>query len=246
MPPELLEVELFGRPKGADDAKAKAGCLVEADGGTLFLDEVAELPLTMQPRLLRALKDGVVRPAEGTAIPFRARIMCATARDLHAMVREKLFREDLYFQLDVLHVRVPPLRARRDDIVPLARQFLRRSASRTDKNITGIAPEAEQALTEYAWPGNVVELENCIERAVALGVGEQITLDLLPDRLRASQRPEPSAEDDSAPTTLDEVERRHVMRLLARVGGNKSEAARSLGVPRKSLYRMLERWRGRS
>ncbi|MGZ3423522.1 MAG: sigma-54-dependent transcriptional regulator [Polyangiales bacterium] len=246
LPPHLLESELFGHVKGAftDAHRSKTGLFVEADGGTLFLDEVADLPLAIQPKLLRALQERVVRPVGGeTEIPFGSRIISATNRDLRVLVSEKRFREDLYFRLDVLHVRVPPLRARHDDILPLARYFLARSAARADKNVTTFSPAAEQALAAYPWPGNVRELENCIERAVALTITERITTEALPKRVRAFRTADGETSEDAPPLmTLDEVDRRHVARILAQVGGNKSEAARLLGVPRKSLYRMLARW----
>ena len=247
MPETLLESELFGHARGAftDARTAKTGLFVAASGGTIFLDEIGELPLGLQPKLLRALQEHVVRPVGATTeIEFDARVITATNRDLESMVEERTFREDLYFRINVLQVDLPPLRARGGDILVLARHFLDRIAARAQKRIIGFAPEAAQKLIAYSWPGNVRELENCIERAVALASFDQIAVSDLPEKVRAfrSSQLVLSSDDPTTLTTLEELERHYVARVLEAVNGNKAAAARILGIERKTLYRMLERW----
>ncbi|MBU8897937.1 sigma-54 dependent transcriptional regulator [Corallococcus sp. M34] len=246
MPEPLLESELFGHAKGAfTDAKApRAGLFVKAHGGTLFLDEVGELPLTLQPKLLRALQERVVRPVGGdTEVPFDARIVAATNRDLELAVEEDRFREDLYYRLNVIGIELPPLRARGNDVLLLSQRFIEQFATRTGKRVVGLSPAAAQRLLAYGWPGNVRELQNCIERAVALTSFEQLTVDDLPERVRnySSPRVVPENTDASELVTLEELERRYIHRVLEAVGGSRTLAARILGVDRKTLYRKLER-----
>ncbi|MBZ4415410.1 sigma-54 dependent transcriptional regulator [Myxococcus sp. RHSTA-1-4] len=246
MPEALLESELFGHAKGAfTDAKAaRTGLFVQAHGGTLFLDEVGELPLTLQPKLLRALQERVVRPVGGdTEVPFDARIVAATNRDLELAVEEGRFREDLYYRLNVIGIELPPLRARGNDVLALSQRFIEQFASRTGKRVVGLSPAAAQRLLAYGWPGNVRELQNCIERAVALTSFEQLTVDDLPERVRNYSQPKavPENTDPSELVTLEELERRYIHRVLEAVGGSRTLAARVLGVDRKTLYRKLER-----
>jgi len=247
MPAQLLESELFGHEKGAftDARTAKPGLLVAAKGGTIFLDEIGELPLEVQPKLLRALQEHAVRPVGATTeITFDARLICATNRNLETMVETHTFREDLFFRVNVLSVELPPLRSRGGDTLVLASHFLDRIAARARKRIIGFSPEAAQKLIAYAWPGNVRELENCIERAVALASFDQITVSDLPEKVRSFQSSQIvlSSDDPSTFVTLEELERRYVARVLEGVSGNKAAAARVLGIERKTLYRMLERW----
>jgi two-component system response regulator AtoC len=246
MPEALLESELFGHAKGAfTDAKAaRTGLFVQAHGGTLFLDEVGELPLTLQPKLLRALQERVVRPVGGdTEVPFDARIVAATNRDLELAVEEGRFREDLYYRLNVIGIELPPLRARGNDVLALSQRFIEQFAARTGKRVVGLSPAAAQRLLSYGWPGNVRELQNCIERAVALTSFEELTVDDLPERVRNYSQPKavPENTDPSELVTLEEVERRYIHRVLEAVGGSRTLAARVLGVDRKTLYRKLER-----
>ncbi|MFP2907129.1 sigma-54-dependent transcriptional regulator [Pyxidicoccus sp. 3LFB2] len=246
MPEALLESELFGHAKGAfTDAKsARTGLFVQAHGGTLFLDEVGELPLTLQPKLLRALQERTVRPVGGDAeIPFDARIVAATNRDLELAVEEGRFREDLYYRLNVIGVELPPLRARGNDVLALSQRFIEQFAARTGKRVVGLSPAAAQRLLTYGWPGNVRELQNCLERAVALTSFEEITVDDLPERVRNYSQPKavPENTDPSELVTLEEVERRYIHRVMEAVGGSRTLAARVLGVDRKTLYRKLER-----
>jgi DNA-binding NtrC family response regulator len=246
MPESLLESELFGHAKGAfTDAKAaRTGLFIKASGGTLFLDEVGEMPLTLQPKLLRALQERTVRPVGGdTEVPFDARIVAATNRDLELAVEEGRFREDLYYRLNVIGLELPPLRARGNDVLLLAQRFLEHFAARSGKRVVGLTPAAAQRLLAYSWPGNVRELQNCIERAVALTSYEQLTVEDLPERIRDYRATSPHAQgnDLSELVSLEEMERRYIQRVLDTVGGSRTLASRILGVDRKTLYRKLGR-----
>ena len=246
IPEQLLESELFGHTKGAfTDARGhRRGLFADAHGGTLFLDEIGEMPMSMQVKLLRALEEKVVRPVGSNAsVPFNARVIAATNRDLEAAVQDKSFREDLYYRIHVVHVEVPPLRERSGDILMLAQHFLNTAASRQKKAVTGFTPAAAERLVTYTWPGNVRELLHAVERAVALTRFEEITLEDLPGRIAAYKAtPLVVAADADELVTLDELERRYVIRVLEAVGGNKSSAARVLGLDRTTLYRMLARF----
>ena len=246
IPEALLESELFGHTKGAfTDAKTqRRGLFVEADNGTLFLDEIGEMPLSMQVKLLRALEERAVRPVgSNTVVPFRTRVVAATNRNLETAVKEQAFREDLYYRIHVVHIQVPPLRERAGDVLELATHFLRRAAERQGKAVTTLAPQVADKLLAYTWPGNVRELLNCMERAVALAQFEEIKVEDLPERIRAySARPLVVTADADELVSLEELERRYVARVMEAVGGNKSSAARVLGVDRTTLYRMLDRF----
>ena len=247
MPEALLETELFGHAKGAftDARTARAGLLVQASGGTLFLDEIGDMPLGLQPKLLRALQERKARPVGGDAeVSFDVRLIAATNRDLEAAVEERRFREDLFFRINVIPLELPPLRSRGNDVLLLAQHFAERFAVRAGKKVTGLAPAAAEKLLAYSWPGNVRELQNCIERAVALTQFEQIAADDLPEKVRAFKRSHVllAAEDPSELVPMEEVERRYILKVLEAVGGNKTLAARLLGFDRKTLYRKLERY----
>jgi two-component system response regulator HydG len=245
LPEALLESELFGHVRGAftDARTAKTGLFVEANGGTLFLDEIGELPLTMQAKLLRALESRTVRPVGGSSeIAFDVNLVTATNRDLEAAVAEGRFRDDLFYRLDVVHLHLPPLRSRGGDILLLAQGFLTRAAARMGKRVGGMSPAVAEKLLAYAWPGNVRELVNCVERAVALTRFEELAVDDLPERVRSYRAAHVvvAADDPSELVPLEEVERRYILRVLDAAGGNKSIAARILGLDRKTLYRRLE------
>jgi DNA-binding NtrC family response regulator len=247
MPEALLESELFGHVRGAftDARESRQGLFVEARRGTLFLDEIGDMPLGLQPKLLRALQERTVRPVGGAAeIPIDARFITATNRDLESAIEERRFREDLFFRVNVIHVELPPLRARVGDILPLAQHFLRELAGRAGKSVTGISPAAAAKLVAYTWPGNVRELQNCVERAVALTRYEQIVVDDLPERVQSHQssRLVLGGDDPSELLPMEEVEKRYVLRVLEACAGNKTAAARVLGFERKTLYRKLERY----
>jgi DNA-binding NtrC family response regulator len=247
MPEALLESELFGHTKGAftDARESRAGLFAQAKGGTLFLDEIGDMPLPLQPKILRALQERKVRPVGSDAeISVDVRIVAATNRDLEEAIEEKRFRQDLYFRLNVIQIALPPLRSRGGDVLPLAAHFLEGFAKRARKDVRGIARPAAEKLATYAWPGNVRELQNCMERAVTLARFEQIIVDDLPEKIRdyRSSHVLVAGNDPSELAPMEEVERRYFHRVLEAVGGNKTAAARILGVERKTLYRKLERW----
>ncbi len=249
MPEQLLESELFGYVKGAftDARAARAGLLSQAAGGTLFLDEIGDMSMSLQPKLLRALQERVYRPVGANEeVPFDARIITATNRDLERSVDERSFRQDLYFRINVVRIHLPPLRARGNDVLLIAQTLLERYATVSGRNVKGLSKSAAQRLLSYPWPGNVRELSNCIERAVALTRNEQLTVDDLPDSIRDYQRGQIGvAGVDTGPVDLvplDDIERGYILRVLDAVGGNKTLASKVLGLDRKTLYRKLERY----
>lgn len=247
VPEALLESELFGHAKGAfTDAKvARRGLFMEAGGGTLFLDEIGEMPLSTQPKLLRALQERTARPVGGLEeIPFDVRIVTATNRDLEADVESGKFREDLLYRLNVIPVHVPPLRSRGNDVLLLAQRFVEQFAAKTRKSVHGLSAAAGEKLLAYAWPGNVRELQNCIERAVALARFDELAVDDLSEKVRDYRRSHVLlvADDPSELVPLDEIERRYILKVLEAMGGNKTLAAQALKLDRKTLYRKLERY----
>jgi two-component system response regulator HydG len=247
VPHSLIESELFGHARGAfTDAKVqRTGLFVQASGGTLFLDEIGELPIDMQPKLLRALQERKVRPVGANQeIPFDSRIVAATNRNLEDEVYEKRFREDLYYRINVVKIDVPPLRERGGDVLHLSQFFLKQFAQRNEKSALELSTTAAEKLMAYNWPGNVRELENCMEHAVALARFDQITVEDLPEKIRAyrAERFVVAANDPTEIVTMDELERRYILRVLSLVGGNKSRAAQVLGFDRRTLYRKLERY----
>jgi len=240
IPVEILEAELFGHTRGAftGASEARAGLLQKARGGTLFLDEIGELPLELQPRLLRALQVRRMRPV-GSAeeIAFDARIIAATNRDLTRAIAEGVLREDLFFCLNVLTIALPPLRERHGDVLELARHFINRASSALGAAYE-LTEAAERQLLSHPWPGNVRELENAIEAAVAMATGGEVGFDELPTGVRARV----ISEDASTSRTLDDVERSHILLVLDALRWNKAEAARILGINRATLYRKLQRY----
>jgi two-component system response regulator HydG len=247
MPETLLESELFGHTKGAfTDAKsASSGLFVQASGGTLFLDEIGDMPIGLQPKLLRSLQERKVRPVGGSVeVSFDARVVAATNRDLESAVDERRFREDLFYRINVIHIQLPPLRARGNDVLLLAQHFLENFAAVSNKKVSGLSTTAAEKLLGYHWPGNVRELANCIERAVALTHFEQIAVEDLPEKVRDYRQSHVivASDDASDLVPMEEVERRYVLRVLEAVAGNKTLAAQILGFDRKTLYRKLERY----
>ncbi len=247
LPEALLESELFGHTKGAftDARAARKGLFQQAEGGTLLLDEIGDLPLGMQPKLLRVLQERQVRPVGGdNEIPVDVRIIAATNRDLEAAIENHSFREDLYFRINVVQLNLPPLRSRGGDVLLLAQHILERCAVRLAKRVVAIRPKAAERLLGYAWPGNVRELQNCIERAVALTSYDQIGLDDLPEKVRNHRLPAADLihPEASELVSLEEIERRYILHVLDVLAGNKALASQVLGLDRRTLYRKLDRY----
>jgi DNA-binding NtrC family response regulator len=246
VPEQLLESELFGHEKGTfTDAKTShRGLFVQANGGTLFLDEIGELPLGLQPKLLRAIQERSVRPLGGRReFPFDVRLLAATNRDLSLAISEGGFREDLYFRINVIEIALPPLRARGNDLLLLAQHFITTFAARAKREVVGMTPEVAGQLIQYAWPGNVRELANVVERAVALTNQDQISIADLPERVvHLTRSNSPTTDDPSQFATLEELERRYILQVLEFVGGSRTEAARILGLDRTTLWRRLEKY----
>ncbi|MFY0529279.1 sigma-54-dependent transcriptional regulator [Archangium gephyra] len=256
IPAGLIESELFGHARGAftDARTARRGLFSEADGGTLFLDEVGELPPPAQVKLLRVLQEGEIRPVgENRAEKVDVRVLAATLRDLGRLVERGEFREDLYYRLNVVNVRVPPLRERQTDILLLARAFLARFNRELNREppVRGFGPEAEALLASYAWPGNVRELENAMERAVLLAEGELILPENLPERLWAVPAPasapaltptRPSSEANlSLKQAIRDLEESYIRAALRRTRGNRTRAAEVLEISHRALlYKIKE------
>lgn len=246
LPDALLESELFGHKQGAftDARQEYKGLFVQAKGGTLFLDEIGDLPMNLQPKLLRALEERTVRPLGSPAeIPIDVRIITATNQDLEAVMESGRFREDLFYRLNVIRLALPPLRERGSDILLLTYHFIEQFAGRLEKNVTGISETAAEKLLEYSWPGNVRELRNAIERATALTRYEKLVVEDLPAKIRTYRRidlPAGSGNEAGALVTLAKVEQRYILHVLETVGGNRTRAAKILGLDRKTLYRKLQ------
>ncbi|HPB99261.1 MAG TPA: sigma-54 dependent transcriptional regulator, partial [Polyangiaceae bacterium] len=247
IPETLLESELFGHRKGAfTDASAdRRGLFEEADGGTLFLDEVGELPLPLQVKLLRVLQDETIRRlGDNRDVRVDVRIVAATHRDLVAEIKANRFREDLFYRLNVLPIKLPPLRERRDDIPLLLDHFLSRNNVRLGTTVRGVDPEARRLLLEYAWPGNVRELENSIERAMVLAEGEVINANDLPERIRESRDPikmQLSSGELSIKKTTRIIEEVLIRRALQKTKGNRTRAASILEISHRALlYKIKE------
>ncbi|WP_020677572.1 sigma-54-dependent transcriptional regulator [Geopsychrobacter electrodiphilus] len=241
LPESLLESELFGHAKGAftDAHLERRGLFVEADGGTLFLDEIAELPLALQPKLLRALEERRVRPLGGSIeIDCDVRILAASHRDLKEAVASGAFRDDLYYRLNVIELQLPPLADRGNDILLLASRFITELAPRFNKRVEGLSAPAAARLLSWKWPGNVRELRNVIERGLALCRHDQITLEDLPEPLQ-KQKGAPARPGAESQPTLAEVEARYLAQIMEETEGNRTLAAKILGIDRKTLYRKL-------
>jgi two-component system response regulator AtoC len=250
LPDTLLESEMFGYEKGAFTGAVgtKTGLFESASGGTLFLDEVGELGQALQVKLLRVMQDHEVRRVGGThSIKVDVRIIAATNRDLEQFVKEGKFRDDLFYRLNVVRITLPSLTERQEDIPMLAHYFLQKCATGTTTPVRGFHPDTMELLNRYRWPGNVRELENAIERAVSLSHGPLLTPDDLPAAIRqapidADAKPESPDATESVCLTLEEVEKRHLVRVLKETKGNKVKASKILGIDRRTLYRMAERF----
>jgi two-component system, NtrC family, response regulator HydG len=238
----LLESELFGHARGAFTGATtdRAGLFEAASGGTLFLDEVGEIPLPMQAKLLRALQEKEVRRVgENKNRAVDVRVVAATNRDLAEEVAAGRFRKDLYYRLRVVELRVPPLRDRKDDVLPLARLLLADASRRMSRPICSLSPEAANQLLRYDWPGNVRELSNAMERAVALAEHDRVDVDDLPEEVRAAF---PTPTVAGGVKTLEEVEREYILSALESNGGNQSRTAEQLQIGTATLYRKLRKW----
>jgi two-component system, NtrC family, response regulator HydG len=244
LPETLLESELFGYEKGAFTGAAgrKEGRFELANGGTLFLDEVADLSLVTQPKILRVLQEGEFERLGATrTIQVDVRIVSATNQDLAEMVKDKRFREDLYYRLNVITVRVPPLRERHEDVRVLAQHYLRVYAAKNGRKLEGFSNEALERLESYAWPGNVRELENLIERTVLLARKDRIDAEDLPEEVAGVKRPPRDAILELVGTPLADIEQRLLDETLRITGGNKTQAAKLLGIDVRTVARKLER-----
>ncbi len=242
VPETLLESELFGHARGAftGAAQDRPGLFEAAQGGTLFLDEIGEVPAAMQVKLLRALQEREVRRVgENKNRKVDARVVAATNRDLAAEVHAARFRQDLFYRLRVIEIRVPALRERPDDILPLARTFLIDAGARLGRKVTGFTPAAAQQLLRHPWPGNVRELENAVERAVVLARSPRIDVDDLPEEIGVATSPAPAA---GSVRTLREIERDHIAALLRANDGNRTRTARQLGIGAATLYRKIKEY----
>jgi DNA-binding NtrC family response regulator len=237
--PNLIESELFGHVRGSytGATQDRAGLFRTAGDGTVFLDEIGELPAEMQVKLLRVLQENEFRAVgSDVRIPLRARVVAATNRDLEAAIKEKQFRADLFYRLNVLAVKLAPLRTRKDDIVPLAQHFLSRHG---DGNVLGLAAEATERLMSYDWPGNARELENCIRHAIAVTDGPWIEVRDFPYEVRAS---EIQAMQGRPLTYLEQVERRAILEVLESTSGQRVTAAKLLGIGKTTLYSKLKEY----
>jgi len=247
LPDTLLESELFGHVKGAfTDARSdRKGLFALAEGGTLFLDEIGEMPLATQPKLLRALEESKIRPVGSEKeVAVDVRVLAATNRDLETAVEEGRFRKDLYYRVDVIQIDLPPLRARGTDTLLLAQHFIELYAARAKKQVQGLSAGVAEKLLGYNWPGNVRELRNVIERAVALTRLDKLTLEDLPEKVRdfRSSQVVLGGSDPGELVPLEDVERRYILHALECVQGNRTLAAKKLGLDRKTLYRKLRQY----
>ncbi len=249
IPENLLESELFGYEAGAftDARKRKIGLLEKADEGTVFFDEIGDMSLALQAKILRVLEDGTfVRLGGSQPIKINVRIMAATNRDLVKETEKGNFRQDLFYRLNVVPITIPPLRERKEDIIPLVLFFMEEFNREIKRNYRGLEPEAAQALLNYSWPGNVRELRNTVERVMSLYHAENIQLQFLPQEIRQELNlPEDKVLESLTKNwpTLDDLEKAYISRVLKYTGQNKSQAARILGLNQATLYRKIKSWK---
>ena len=242
--PTLVESELFGYVKGAFTGAqhSRQGLLETAESGTVFLDEIGDLPVDLQSKLLRALQEREIRPVGATArVRINLRVIAATNRDLESAIRTGAFRQDLYFRLNVVQIKLPPLRERRSDIPLLVSSFLEKFSD-AERPVRTLSEDAMRRLVAHDWPGNVRELENAIERAVALGSGPILHVGDLPSNLQVSS--DETLPENDVLLPLDELERRAILRALQETSGDKLAAARLLGIGKTTLYRKLKQYDG--
>jgi len=245
IPENLLESELFGHEKGAFTGAVyqRKGKFEYANHGTLFLDEIGDMPLSTQVKLLRVIEDGVVtRVGSNESIEVDVRLIAATNQYLEKLINEGKFREDLYFRLNVVSVKLPPLRERLEDIPLLIDAFLREFSQTHNKKVSIISPEARKILYKYPWPGNVRELKNCIESMVVVSMKDTIDTEDIPDHVLQRSSETSTAPSLVAGITIEEAERELIKSTLVTVGGNREEAAKMLGIGERTLYRKLDRY----
>lgn len=248
LPETLLESEMFGHVKGSFTGadSDKSGLFEEADGGSIFLDEIGDMAAVTQAKLLRVLQNGEIRPV-GASVTRRVdvRVIAATNRDLEEAVRTNKFREDLYFRLNVIQIRIPPLRERPDALTALVRHFLKRYNDKFAKNIKEVDPHAEALLRDYRYPGNVRELESIIAHGVIMSDGTTLCAADLPDQVRhaAAARPALPYLEPRTPDTLDKMEEQLIRNTLDRFAGNQTKTARSLGISRSTLWRKMREYK---
>ena len=238
----LFESELFGHVKGAftDAHTDHIGKFEQADGGTLFLDEIGNIPLHLQAKLLRAIQNrSITRVGDTKAIPVDIRLICATNKDLEKMVREGDFREDLYYRINTMHLHLPALRERTDEIVPLAEMFITKYAERYRRTVNGLTPKAADILKGHYWSGNIRELQNCIEKAVILSDGDSLTTSDI--ELQQGRVPV-TGQEMTGSDTLEETEEKAIRAAMTRFGGNLSMVAKSLNISRPTLYAKLKKY----
>ncbi|MBO5075312.1 MAG: sigma-54-dependent Fis family transcriptional regulator [Bacteroidales bacterium] len=239
----LFESELFGHVKGAftDAHTDHTGKFEQADGGTLFLDEIGNIPLHLQAKLLRAIQNRTItRVGDTKAIPIDIRLICATNKNLEAMVRNGEFREDLYYRINTMHLHLPALRQRPDEVIPLAEMFIGKYTEKYRRNVDGLSPDAEEKLKGHRWSGNIRELQNCIEKAVILSEGYMLTgndIQLAPSGGEEQEKMEMSGEE-----TLEMAEEKAIRAAMNRFGGNLSMVAKSLDISRPTLYAKLKKY----
>ncbi len=239
IPDTLFESELFGHVKGAftDAVADHPGKFEQASGGTLFLDEIGNIPLSSQAKLLRVLQNrSVTRVGDTRSIPVDIRLICATNMDLEGLVENGSFREDLYYRINTVHLHIPPLRERTDDILHLAGIFIEKYAAQYHREASSLSPEAQKALKDYPWPGNIRELQNCIEKAVILSEGSE----LRPEELQLTSHPVIRAQDNIE--TLEEAEERTIRSAMDKFAGNLSLVAKALDISRPTLYSKLKKY----
>ncbi len=238
----LLESELFGYVQAAftGAVEDKKGIFEEADGGTIFLDEIGDIAVPLQAMLLRVLQEHEIRRVGSfESIKVDVRIIAATSKNLENLIQNGTFRSDLYYRLSVINIVLPPLRERKEDILPLAEYFLRKYSAEAGKSVTRLSPQAMELMLRYSWPGNIRELENAIERAVTMTSNSLILPEDIPPSLQEEMVTESSAVDK--PMTIEEMQRNYIRQVLNNMKGNKKNAAKKLGIDRKNIYRMLQK-----
>jgi len=241
----ILEDELFGHVKGAFTGAQtdRAGRFEHADEGTLFMDEIGDMPAAMQAKLLRVLENGeVVRLGSNDAIKVDVRLISATNRNLDEMVAERQFREDLFFRIKGVTIKIAPLRERREDIPLLIHYFLQQAAEKYDRKIDGLRPEAQQVLIAYSWPGNVRQLKNAVENMVVLSGDSELGLDSLPSEIRPAKEPTAAEMNNLVGISITQAEKELIRNTLKMVSGNREQAAKLLGIGERTLYRKIKEY----